>query len=622
MQACTIHVPDSVLTTDMILDVWIHLSMIKGQKSFTPRFHHTVILRLLFGSDAYAPLNLPGNLRIVSDLPSDAHSSNILSVEEYCVALDPSDSQHARTRQHSVKEQYVRIDVNTIITPKADLLALIWDTVWWRRVVYFATLCSSLALFVFPFLPALDNAIKVLAVPVIGVLTPIVWFVPEVLAPINLGHILYSLILIIKQPAEAILPSITRPWLDALALYPFSFLYLGALIAALLYFGSLLDRRIQDRALAAWNLRWRIVRRAWFLKSDNARIVAIFLLIGVIAFFVILFFLQVRHCHTVSSSAENPSFTECTVREFYGFFRYEDSTGGQGYKGEERIVRQAAILFLFISVAGTLLWIIYRIHLGKRLRQTETELPGFSLWISRRLRTCRTCIAAHSWILKEVVPFTFAVATLIVIFWVFIRSSFLLTDSAGQFCEPTWAAWSDLPSNGRSAQPSRLPVTPPITSKTVEYRLDKICGSTHILLFAGIKYEIVLDYFDDTTDGAFEQDGELVYAKQYVPVSLRKASKNMSPIWAPFRRVMSAPWFAMIARISNSSVVNLRLYPTMQLELPDQIPLTSKATTFVPTNHGFLYLFVNDAIAVPYAFDFFYQQNKGMGMANLTISSK
>jgi uncharacterized protein (DUF2235 family) len=567
----------------------------QGATILHPKIHHTVILRILFGADAYAPLNLPENLRIVADGGDAAPTSGTLSFEQYCDALNASDDvQHGTTEVHGAKEQHAQVDVSMISRPRPDVLALIWDTVWRRRVVYFATLGLSLTLLIFPFFPSLDGAIKVLSVPVVTFFMPIIsmfWFLPDFLQPAYFAHILYRFALAVTEPAKAILPSIARPWIDAFLLYPFSFLYLGFSIAALLYFGSLLDRRIQDRALAAWNLRWRTARHVWFLKSDKSRIAAIILAICALAFFVGIFLIRVRSCYLWNPyRAESLSLMACAVQEFESVTKYgENSTGGYEYEGLERILRVAVVAFLVISLAVVLLWAVYRVHLAKGLRHTQTEVPGFSLWISRRIRTCRVCIIAYMWVLKEAIPLTSAVTILIVTLWIAARSSFFLVDNSGWLCQ-------------RAS--SRFELSPDQSMK-IEPTLDKLCESTGIWLLPGGEYKIELDYWDDYTDIETDIRNDRVYqsAENYVPVSLRKASANMSYTWTPFRRVLSAPWFAMIARVG----------------IDQQIALTSKTTRLdPPAPGGFLYLFVNDAtLALPFAYDVFYRHN--VGTAKITI---
>src|SRR5262249_38550982 len=127
----------------------------------------------------------------------------------------------------------------TLEKPDGQTVDLIWDTVWWRRVVYFAAVAATMVLTVYPFLPDAQYALTGERAQGLQEAAPSSW-----LADILSGF----------------LPGFAKPWLDAVRTNLFIVAALVIVIAILLKWGRILDRRIHDRALAAWNKDWRSSR--------------------------------------------------------------------------------------------------------------------------------------------------------------------------------------------------------------------------------------------------------------------------------------------------------------------------------------------------------------------------
>jgi len=138
-----------------------------------PKIHETVLWRMAAGTDAYAPLSLPNDLRIVVDPPSEAepeqragltpdHESapDIMSFEGYQAHAS---AQRFALAPDQTPDHQRRTAWQTFILekPDDDTLDLIWDTVWWRRIAYFATLAATALLVIYPFLP---NGLAVLPI--------------------------------------------------------------------------------------------------------------------------------------------------------------------------------------------------------------------------------------------------------------------------------------------------------------------------------------------------------------------------------------------------------------------------------------------------------------------------
>ncbi|MGJ4883636.1 DUF2235 domain-containing protein [Bradyrhizobium sp. HKCCYLRH3097] len=158
-----------------------------------PTIHRTVFERIGSGPDHYAPVVVPAAYRVTdeTDTPVDA--------------LHPLDHGHARTR--------VQDDV--------------WNWVWLRRVVYFATMFALLF---------------VAAIPYFVIYWPRVLYEP-----------LHGLVNPLVNGAAAFLPKFLDPWFVAFRDSP-GLLVVGVAAAlGLTAWGTSLQRTIRDAARIAWN---------------------------------------------------------------------------------------------------------------------------------------------------------------------------------------------------------------------------------------------------------------------------------------------------------------------------------------------------------------------------------
>jgi len=242
----------------------------QGAKIAHPKIHESVIWRMAVGTDAYAPLSLPPNMRIVADLSerrqskanqagsSPPRTPNVYSLASYQQAIQSDNRMFGVTGNKKLDEQTIQrtaSDIGSLQTPDARSLELVWDTVWWRRIAYFTTLAATALLLLFPYLPSPQ-----LPVSIAEVLAQYPGFTIVYRALLAFSNVLRPPLDFIIGSASSLLPSFTKPALDAYRGAPWTLVGLGLLVAALLFWGALIDRRIHDRALAAWNVRWRAGR--------------------------------------------------------------------------------------------------------------------------------------------------------------------------------------------------------------------------------------------------------------------------------------------------------------------------------------------------------------------------
>src|SRR5262249_21712135 len=162
------------------------------------------------------------------------------------------------------------------------------------------------------------------------------------------------------------------------------------------------DRRIQDRALAAWNSRWRITRREWIVRSRRMRIRVYICVILILFSYVWLFGLWVKdyECYV-----EGGYFIFCALSylweavnfHLFGIF----------------ILWRVYLATFLATLSLVILWIVYRVTQRQHLLETALEGPGFALWIARNIRTCRPLILLQRRISENVIPFAFAVLTVV-----------------------------------------------------------------------------------------------------------------------------------------------------------------------------------------------------------------
>jgi uncharacterized protein (DUF2235 family) len=161
------------------------------------KIHESVLRRIKLGQDGYAPFVLPPGFAVMAIDGSIADGGNYLQT-----ALDDN-SPFMKQREH------------------------VWNWVWWRRVAYFATLFTTLALVAMPLLkPALPK----------GACSSKVCFVSDV----------------IDSVAAALLPGFTATWTDSFSSHPDLFLVLAVLIVLGLWAGGVFECYVRDAMRPIW----------------------------------------------------------------------------------------------------------------------------------------------------------------------------------------------------------------------------------------------------------------------------------------------------------------------------------------------------------------------------------
>lgn len=181
---------------------------------YVPVVHSSVIHRMAEGCDSYAPISLPEKFEVLTP------DGMIATLSQASALAQSSNPQKAA----------LGVAMGKLAQPKQDELELVWDTVWWRRVAYFATVLLVTMLVLYP---VFDRQLN------------------EGLGSANAlsSGIVESLV----GAFGAFIPNYLTWWVDALRDLPVGFALIVAGLGVALYFGAFLRTRIQDRAVHAWH---------------------------------------------------------------------------------------------------------------------------------------------------------------------------------------------------------------------------------------------------------------------------------------------------------------------------------------------------------------------------------
>jgi uncharacterized protein (DUF2235 family) len=211
--------------------------LLMGEK-ITPLVHHSVVTRMTYGNDGYAPISLPEQINVL--LPDgsrvafeEAAVQQAIAQTEAALACPsaPPDRIRILRKQQALLPDLSRLVQGTNGTPRKQLVALVLDTVWWRRVVYFVTLALVLAAAAFPLLKdreitaTLEDGFNGIVDARSG------WWVA-------FEDFICSQLSSLRGLLEGFLPGMTRPWIDAFVEKPSAaVLILGALGGSLAFSG-------------------------------------------------------------------------------------------------------------------------------------------------------------------------------------------------------------------------------------------------------------------------------------------------------------------------------------------------------------------------------------------------
>lgn len=545
---------------------------VQANKIIHPKIHETVLLRMVLGTDAYAPLALPANSSVVVEadwktvLADIRPEKNVYPMTEF---TSPARDRGGQAYSNFVPDSRVASEIAHISAPHREAIELILDTVWWRRIAYFTTLGITLALAASPLVsviwkyPLIRSALQAVGIDVDKKT------IDALSAPI---------IDLISDTATSFAPNFMSPWVNAFRDDSANFLILLLLLVATLFWGALLDRRIDDRSAAVWNRSWNKQRIQWFEASLVWR-----------------------------SKAAAGIATACFVLLVWMFYLHlnRDPNIINWAHGFSEAMLQLARIFLGAILIGLTVLAIASLFLLRRIshasKQTKlaVEPRGIALWISNRIRTYEPVRKLFDFASLQIVPAAFAIAVITLAIATINRGMFTAFSTSGKIC-----------------------MAPDINDKTFNgpiYVLEftEGCQPTDYLMESGQEYDVTIQMdlkeYDEEQhmtkrDDETEEDrtdrerrrAKLVEELKGLPENspLPQPSAAMRFLGKPFRRVLTASWFQPILRVGETGNQEFKIEP-----------YTSSTTTVKPIRDGQAFLFLNNiVVGWPRLYNLFYTQ--------------
>jgi uncharacterized protein (DUF2235 family) len=331
---------------------------IPKEKRVTPLVHHCVVTRMTYGNDGYAPKSLPFKIDIL--LPDCTR-----------IAFDESkvDSAMQTVTDHATRT--VLTDLKRLIhtaearDKRGQYFALVLDSIWLRRCVYFITL---------------GLALVALAFPVDHTLFDHWGYNTGKISQIIGGPTTYLLHLF-----QGLIPSYASPWVDAVTASPQPAVNIVLLFIISLVASGFLQRRIQDRARAAWNVQPKVGGK----EIDRLRLAG--------------------QRHALVAAA--------VVLALVAYFSYGNW------------------ISFWAAVIGSALSVLKLVFRRKEPKTVDPANPPFPLSIARKLRNSKEAVAAYRWAARTAFPALF----ILIVAWLALSGLnvglYNLRSTDGAFCE-------------------------------------------------------------------------------------------------------------------------------------------------------------------------------------------
>ena len=578
-----------------------------GAKIHALKVHETAIWRMAAGSDAYAPLNLPAHFRVVTGPETAAWSDagvdpmtgakpipkpNIMTYERYCAAVR-SPASHlygapaGRDAKADARERVVN-EFGTLLPPEPDRLELVQGTIWWRRLVYYLTVAVTLLLIAALVRPALIE-----------------------LLPYNRSDADRAVAPFVKSfftLAGLFVPNGLQGWLTPFKSHPV-FMF-GLLMVVMLCFvwGNRLDRLLQDRALRAWNTRWR--KDTWQTFEAAVRVrrhAAIAVLAACAAASALIFWGAGSDFWNWwnLSAALCMSQLECEQKNVSRFIRL--------------ILVWLPLCVLALATTGAVLrWLANLNRRAAEARREHREVLAISIAFARWLQKSLWVEKFNRLLFAHVIPVTFAAVIFVSALASANRAVFTAVSAAGGVCEP---AKKHVES----------------THYLFDLKHNQICFASTMMLKPDRSYEILIvpdvvadmpgpalattsatvptPFYPGTAPPETPQETATTIGVVSAGPSLRRAQlpsgappalprffetliSDVAWVWRwPLLRKLSQPWQAVIVQVGRYE--NEHHY------------LNGGKLEIKPGKDGELFVFVNDAVlGVPLAYGALYNSNK------------
>lgn len=538
-----------------------------------PLVHYEVITRMAQGSDGYAPISLPHDFDVLPpfglplkfDRPGEVGvSANMTNSRADNKKLQgPTECVHQKTEAYRRNaEMLLSRSIN--VGDRENLVKLTQDTVWWRRLLYFVSLGLALMVAAYPLIYDYLNR-------------------NEITGLVNLTA--GGFVEVVAGLAGGFLPGIAAPWLTAIARNPAVAICIVAALFFSLWLSRFLQRRIRDRARAAWGVRTILDGiQLGHMRLTEQRQAA---LTAAIIFAVLLVLALMLH--------SKASFLVAL---------------GLGL------------------LSSAIFWVGRARHESK---SNNAERPSFLLAVARKVRLNKSAGRCYSFIEQKAFPFAVLLLCVCLFFSVGYRALLDGASATGNLCQA---------SEGPKVTDDGLPREKLGTG--AEFFTRSMCHATGLFLVKGRRYRVTLTmkdhWFDKTVEtdvGGFPSDWRLLIA---VPLRRWLTSNWFEPI----ARIGAAGDYeypldpqSPIPEVSFQKC-EMGAGPTLSSmaqwlrHLPDPISDAQKSSQIDcderngiritqvlisdirPKASGELYIYVNDAVLLwPGSTDLFYRNNSG-----------
>jgi uncharacterized protein (DUF2235 family) len=449
----------------------------------TPLVHHCAVTRMTYGNDGYAPKSLPFKINIL--LPNDTR-----------ILFDKGEVNTALQTITDAPTKTVLTDLKTLIETaeaqkkRGHYFALVLDTIWLRRCVYFVTLGLALIALAFPVIYSLlDWGDKT-----------------EKINQITGGTVTYLLKLF-----KGFIPSFASSWMDAIAVSPQLAVNIILLFIISLVVSRFLQRRIQDRARAAWNVQPKVGDK----KIQRLRL----------------------------AGQRNALATATVVLAVVAYFSYGN------WKS------------FWAAVIGAVLSALVVFFRRKEPKEVDPANPPTALWIARKLRNSKKAVAAYRWAAQTGFP----ALSILIVAWLAVSGLNLglynLRSTAGAFCEA-----DEVDKNQTKDARKKEALNDKVGSATVD--ISSPCARTGLWLVAGRQYRIRIEPgVAQTAPGTFEKKPEYAWFDKGTPADVVGFGVNSGAHFAgmTLKRWWWENYFRPIARVGNIGNYEYPLHPAAPL---------------------------------------------------------
>ncbi len=525
-----------------------------SKQKIHPIVHGSVIMRMAYGSDQYAPIILPHEFWVAAPdgelLPMEGFPDALrLEATKQKVALaSPATKAKAAVEGEKAK---LREAMQLFSRPDHDAVGVIWDTVWWRRLLYLVTALFTAVLVAFPWTSGFSSEVidRVLRfVPYVG--HNLAERLRETLDQADVGS--RGFISPFIDALSGFIPSYAAPWTKALLGHPIEFSSLVIAILLCLYGSTIVQYRIHDRARLAWRENLVPDYQIWMKERRSGARNGLLL-----EFSVALLFL-------IGSVIINvPTLAQIEIG--------------------------AVVLILALANIWRRVEAVSIPNAARKSKQSSRMLEStFALTIARWLRTSPILTSVYRALFRDAVPIAFALGLLVVGAYFLNRILFDAWSAAGQVCI------ASIPKGAQKVE----------KIGTVDgFKIGSLCWPTGLVLKESERYRVTVTTTGDWVDGA-------------VHTGLNGFPTNALSHWIglPLRRWWTQNWFKPIAQIGV--IGNDQYVVGTAADQESSVPDTSRKVVTVITARatGELFVFVNDAVVmIPGMVDFFYRNNRGAG---------